>query len=200
MSKSYFIHQRIQPLVNQYEVYEGDAAGNQGPMVAFAQQKRLAFKEKFNVYTDESKSQTAFELEARQVIDLGARYDVRDPQGNILGTIGKDFKSSLLRSTWHIFRPGEENAPAIIVQERSQNLAIARRIWGFLPYIGEIPFFLKYHFDFIDPTSQNVVATYNKTTTMRDHYQLTIENESAVDIDWRVLVSLGIMMDAMQSR
>jgi uncharacterized protein YxjI len=200
MSKSYFIHQRIQPLVNQYEVYEGDAAGNQGRMVAFAQQKRLAFKEKFNVYTDESKSQTAFELEARQVIDLGARYDVRDPQGNILGTIGKDFKSSLLRSTWHIFRPGEENAPAIIVQERSQNLAIARRIWGFLPYIGEIPFFLKYHFDFIDPTSQNVVATYNKTTTMRDHYQLTIENESAVNIDWRVLVSLGIMMDAMQSR
>jgi hypothetical protein len=118
----------------------------------------------------------------------------------VIGTIGKDFKSSLLRSTWHVFRPGEESAPALIVRERNANLAIIRRVWDFLPIVSEIPFFVKYHFDFINPADDTVVATYNKTTTLRDHYQLTVNDESTIGIDWRVLVGLGIMMDAMQSR
>lgn len=197
--KSFTIQQKIQLLVNQYAVYETGSDGQTGAMVAFAQQKRLALKEKFTMYTDNGKSEVAFEVQARQVMDFGARYDVRDPQGSIIGTLGKDFKASLLNSTWHIFLPGQEDKPTVIVRERSQALAITRRIWGWIPYIGEIPFFLKYNFDFTDPATGKVVASYNKTTTLRDHYQLDITDEGAV-IDWRVMVSLGIMMDAMQGR
>ncbi len=198
--KTYLIQQKIQPLVNQYAVYEAGGDGQQGAMVAFAQQKRLALKEKITMYADDSKQQVAFELQARQVIDLGARYDVRDTEGNLLGTLGKNFKASLLNSTWNVFLPGEETSPVLVVRERSQGLAIARRIWGFVPFIGEFPFFMKYHFDFTDPASGNIVATYNKTTTFRDHYRLTIQDEAAGIIDWRVFVSLGVMMDALQSR
>ncbi len=200
--KSFIIQQKIQFLVNQYAVYETNAEntdGQPGAMVAFAQQKRLAFKEKFTMYGDDSKSQVVFEVQARQVMDFGARYDVRDPQGAIVGTLGKDFRASLLNSTWHIFLPGQEDKPALIIRERSQALAISRRIWGLIPYIGDIPFFLKYNFDFTDPATGRVVASYNKTTTFRDHYQLDITDEGAA-IDWRVMVSLGVMMDAMQSR
>lgn len=198
--KTFLIQQKIQPLVNQYAVYEADAEGKAGAMVAFAQQKRLSFKEKFTVYGDDTKAQIVFELQARQMIDLGARYDVRDTDGTIIGTLGKDFKSSLLRSTWHVFRPGEEASPALIVQERNKNLAIVRRVWELLPVLSEIPFFVKYHFDFINPADGQVVASYNKTTTLFDHYQLTINDETTVGVDWRVLVGLGIMMDALQGR
>ncbi len=207
--KTFIIQQKIQVLVNQYAVYEaaaslGSADAGQlaepGAMVAFAQQKRLAFKEKIIMYTNESKVEEAFEVEARQVLDFGARYDVRDPSGNVLGTLGKDFKASLLNSTWHVFRPGEEDKPALIIRERSQALAISRRVWSLLPYIGDIPFFLKYNFDFTDPATGTIIATYNKTTTFRDHYQLDIQDEAVTLFDWRVLVSLGVMMDALQSR
>ncbi len=199
--KSYLIQQKIRPLVNQYTVNEATEAGEPGAMVAFAQQKRLAFKEKFTAYTDESKETVAFEIQARKVLDVNGRYNITDGQGNAIGVVGKDFKSSLLRSTWNIFRLGEEDTPALVVQERSKPLAIFRRIWGILPYIGDIPFFLKYNFDFTDPATNQVSASYNKTTTFRDHYQLDIQDDgTAADFDPRVLIALGIMMDALQSR
>lgn len=198
--QTYLIRQKIQPLVNQYAIYEAGADGQQGQMVGFAQQKRFAFKEKFTIYTDDSKSAVAFDIQARQVIDLGARYDVRDADGTVIGTIGKDFKSSLLRSTWHIFRPGQEDKPALIAHERTQGLAILRRIWDFLPFVGDVPFLIKYHFDFIDPADGRVVATYNKTSLLFDYYQLELQDEADSIADWRVYVAMGILLDALQSR
>ena len=199
--KSYLIQQKIKPLVNQYAIYETDSPADEtGRLIAFTQQKRLALREKFTAYTGEDKQTVAFEIQARSVMDFGARYDVSDAAGNKLGMLGKNFKSSLLRSTWHVYRPGNEETPVLVVQERSLPLAISRRIWGFLPYIGDIPFFLKYNFDFTDPATQQVVATYVKTTTFRDHYALTLHDDCPADIDPRVFISLGIMMDALQSR
>lgn len=197
--KTYLIQQKIQPLVNQYAVYEANQDGQSDKMIGFAQQKRLSFKEKITIYTDDSKQTVGFEIKARQVIDLGARYDITDATGNVLGVIGKDFASSLLRSTWLIFQPGQEEKPALRVQERSQGIAILRRLWDFVPILSEFPFFIKYHFDFTNLTDGQVVASYEKTTTIRDHYRLTIQ-EGADQFDPRVLVSLGIMLDALQSR
>jgi uncharacterized protein YxjI len=198
--KTYLIHQKIRPLVNQYNIYEHDDASGSDNLIAFTQQKRFAFKEKFTAYTDESKQNVSFTIQSRQVLDFGARYDVTDASGTSLGVIGKDFKSSLLRSTWHIFLPGHEDTPALIVQERNKNIALIRRAWEFLPGVSELPFFFRYHFDFVNPLSNQVNATYNKTTYLVDHYQLTVNGGVAETMDPRVLISLGIMMDALQGR
>ena len=198
--QSFIIQQKIRALVNQYGVYTVNEDGTQGQIFAFAQQKRFAFKERFDLYTDESKQTLNFTIQARQVMDFGARYDVKAADGTHLGTIGKDFKSSLLRSTWLVFAPGEEQAPLLKIQERSKGLAIARRIWGFLPYIGDIPFFLKYHFDFLDPDNGQIAATLDKTATFRDFYRLDIVGGAAEAADPRVLIAVGVMLDALQSR
>jgi uncharacterized protein YxjI len=199
--KSFLIHQKITPLVNRYAVYEAAGPGDEpGALVAFVEQKRFAFKETFNVYSSEDKQTIAFTFKARQVIDFGARYDIMDGNGNPLGVVGKDFKSSLLRSTWHIFRTGQEDKPVLIVQERSQGIAAFRRIWDFLPIISDFPFFIKYHFDFVNPADQKVIATYDKTTTIVDHYRLTINDDAPADVDQRIFIALGIMMDALQGR
>lgn len=196
--KTFLIEQKITPLANQYRVYAADDQGVKTALVAFAHQKRFAFKEKFTLYSDEGKQSAAFEVEARQVLDFGARYDVRDASGKVLGVVGKAFGASFLRSTWHIYEAGKEESPLVIVQERDATLAVIRRIWGMLPILGEIPFFVKYHFDFTEASSGKVIARHNKTTLLRDNYRLEIEDEAPVD--WRVMVALGVMMDAMQSR
>lgn len=198
--KTFLINQKIQPLANQYQVFESDEVGTEGALVAFAQQKRFAFKEKFTIFRDESKSDILVEIQARQVMDFGARYDVRDNSGNVIGVIGKAFGASILKSTWQIFKPGEEDAPYMTVSERSAGIAIARRVWTILPVVGEIPFFIKFNFDFKDAKSGEIQASYDKTTTFRDHYKLIIKNESSQDIDWKVYVAMGIMLDAMQGR
>lgn len=187
-------------MANQYAIYDSVESGEKNQLIAFAHQKRLAFKEKFQMFTDEARTTVAFEVQARKVIDLGARYDVRDAQGNVLGVIGKDFKASLIRSTWNVFLPNQEEKPFLIVRERSQALAVLRRVWDFIPIVNNIPFFVKYHFDFTDPVANQICATYNKTTILVDRYELSINGGAAEQIDSRVLLSLCVMMDALQSR
>jgi hypothetical protein len=198
--KAFILEQKITVMVNQYRVFTADAVENKQEEVAFAQQKRLALKEKFDFFTDETKQHVLFSVQARKVLDLGTRYDVLDADGKAIGILGKLFKASLLRSTWNVFKPGDEAIPQVIAQERSKGLALFRRIWQLLPFLGDFPFFLKYHFDFRRPNEEKVVIEYNKTTTFRDHYLLRIQDEIENEIDWRVLIALGVLMDALQSR
>ncbi|KWV34674.1 LURP-one-related/scramblase family protein [Micromonospora rifamycinica] len=115
----FHVRQRIRMMVNQYEVRAVAADGTEGALLAFAQQKRLAFK-------------------ARQRLDLGATYDVTDHAGTPIGLFRKDFTQSLFRSTWHVEQAG---LPQITGQERSMPVALLRRFVDSLSW-------LPYHFDF----------------------------------------------------
>ena len=97
-----FIEQKITAFANKYKVYGADEAGQSTGLVAFAQQKRIAFKEKVTFYTDEGKSLTAFTFRAEKVLDVHGRYLVEDDAGNLLGAFKKEFKQSLLISTWKL--------------------------------------------------------------------------------------------------
>jgi uncharacterized protein YxjI len=198
--KAFIIEQKITMMANQYRIFTADDTGTKQEQIGFVHQKRLAFRERFDFFTDESRTTVLFKVQARSVIDVGARYDVIDDQDKVLGTIGKAFKASLLRSTWNVFASDDDQTPLVVARERSTALAIFRRVWEVLPYLGDLPFFLKYHFDFKKPSDETVLATYEKTTTFRDHYLLRIQDPLEKEIDWRTLVALGVMMDAMQSR
>ena len=197
--QQFVIEQKVTAFANQYRIYRADESGEKGEQVGFAHQKRFAFKEKFDVYTDESKSTVLFSAQARQVIDLGARYDVTDANGRLLGVLGKDFKSSLARSTWQIFDI-KEDAPLAIARERSKAVAFWRRLWAWLPEVGEWPFPIRYHFDFIRPEDEQTIGSLEKTKLLYDHYLLKADDSLLKQSDWRVLVALGIMLDALQSR
>src|SRR5665811_1308465 len=94
------IKQKIRSMVNRYEIRSVDAAGAEGPLIAMAQQKRMAFKEQVTFYADEARTQPVFGFKARQRLDLGATYDVTDAAGTPIGSFRKEFAKSLLRSTW----------------------------------------------------------------------------------------------------
>ncbi len=198
--KSFIIEQKITAFVNRYIVFDVDDHGGKGQVVAFAEQKRLAFREKFTVFTTEDKDTVLCTIQARQVLDFGARYDISDENGETLGVTGKDFKASLFRSTWHMYAPRAEDKPLVIVRERSMALAIFRRAWEIVPYISELPFFVKYHFDFVDPASQELEGSLDKTALLRDHYRLNLDDSLLEHLDWRVYISQAILLDALQSR
>jgi hypothetical protein len=195
---TFFVHQKITAFANQYRIY-GEQNGEPGDLIAFAHQKRLAFREKFLFHTDESMRQVAFQIVARQVLDFGAGYDVTDADGRRVGVFRKVFGKSLLRSTWQILSE-DETKPLVVAQERSMPIAILRRVWDFIPYIGEAPFFAKYHFDLLDAEAGQTIGEYFKTTWVRDQYRLVIADQWLERVDWRTFVCLGVAMDALQGR
>lgn len=202
MKPRLFIKQKITAFVNKYQVYSALDNGTSGDLAGLAQQKRLAFKEKVMFYTDEKRDKLAFTFRAEKIMDVHGRYLVEDANGQLVGMFKKEFKASLVNSTWRILdREGNEK---IVVKENNQLLAILRRFIGFLPIIGDfgeiIIAFFRYHFVFIDAQTSQVVGTYRKTTLFRDHYELSMSDEAWDAQDWRVLAAMGVALDALQSR
>lgn len=195
MKKILEVHQKITPLANQYHVFE--PSGEELIPIAFVHQKRLALREKFEIYGDESLSRLIATVKARSVMDFGAVYDVFDESGQSLAAIKKDFKQSLLVSTWNIFSSDLKHELAL-VREKSHAIAIFRRLWEFIPLVSEVlPFPLKFHFTIT--MGGRPAGEYLKTTTVRDHYALELE-ENIKGLDKRVWIALGVLLDAMQSR
>lgn len=179
-------------MVNRYEVRAVDADGKPGALMALAQQKRAAFKEEVKFFSDESRKVLLFSFKARQRLDLGATYDVLDADGNAIGNFRKSFGASLLRSTWQLEALGVE----AVGSERSQGVAIARRVWEMVPFLDAIPAPFLFHFDFRDPSGQ-IVLTSERRASLRDRYDVKVPGAR---IDWRVAAAMAVALDALQSR
>ncbi|WP_369793973.1 hypothetical protein [Actinoplanes sp. SE50/110] len=172
-------------MVNQYEVHAVTPDGQEAGILAFAQQKRLAFKEQVTLYTDDTKQVPVLGFKARQVIDLGATYDVFDAAGVVIGLFRKKFGASLLRSTWVLEQPGW---PEIVGQERNAFVAILRRFVDSLSW-------LPYHFDFV--VDGRPAFSVERKWGLRDTYRVAIHEPN---LDRRLVAAMAVALDALQSR
>jgi len=186
------VTQKITLMVNRYEIRALGPNGEEGALLAFAQQKRMAFKEEVTFYTSEDRSTPVFSFKARQRLDLGATYDVFDPAGTPIGSFRKDFKASLLRSTWHLDAAGV----SAVGQERNAAIAILRRVWELIPIVGEVPVPFVFHFDFTDANGQLVMSS-ERRISLRDRYTISVPDRR---LDGRVAAAMAVALDALQSR
>src|SRR4051812_36351709 len=179
------VRQRIRLMVNQYQVHTVGPGDSEGPMVAFAQQKRMAFKEQVTLYTDDTKQVPVLGFKARSVLDLGATYDVTDANGAPIGLFRKDFAKSLLRSTWHVEQPG---LPVATGQERNFAVAMLRRVFHSLSW-------LPYHLGFL--ANRQPVFPVGRKWGLRARYMI---ETPAPNIDRRLVMARAVGLDALQSR
>ena len=133
---TFYVKQKFAMTTNKYSLFAANPDGSFGQLMGVAEQKRLAFKEQVTFYSDETKSRPVFGFKARQRMDLAATYDVTDATGTPIGSFRKEFKKSLLRSTWQLTATDGLQATGT---ERNQNVAIARRLWEMVPIVSELP-------------------------------------------------------------
>jgi uncharacterized protein YxjI len=189
----FFVRQKITLMVNRYQIFAATPDGAEGELLAFAQQKRMAFKEQVTFYSDESKSRPVFSFRARQRLDVHAEHDVYDQDGVELGYFRKEFGASLVRSTWHLSAGGVD----AVGQERRLSVAILRRIWDFIPFLGDIWVPFVFHFDFTDSATGSPVLVSERRKSIRDRYSVTVSDPR---LDFRVAASMAVALDALQSR
>jgi uncharacterized protein YxjI len=182
------IDQLIRPMVNLYRISAGPTP------VAFVRQKRMAIKEDIRFFADENEVRELWRIKARSLMEFGGRYDVTTPEGERIGVLGKVFGKSLLRSTWSIMDTDEQELA--IAKERSVPIAILRRVIDAVPYGDFVP--IPFHFTIDD--GERHVGDLNRRFGIRDTYDLDVSGDVERRIDRRLAVSLGIALDALQSR
>jgi uncharacterized protein YxjI len=190
---AFFVKQRITVMVNRYEVRAVGPDGGEGQLLAFAEQKRMKLKEEVEFFADESRTRRVFSFKARQRLDVHAEHDVLDESGAPLGSFRKQFGASLLRSTWDLSVPGLQ----AVGQERRMSVAVLRRVWDVLPYVGDVWVPFVFHFDFTDTATGRPVLVSERQKAVRDRYSVTVPDPR---LDFRVAASMAVALDALQSR
>ena len=181
--EAFDVRQRLTVMVNRYEIRVASRNGD-GPLLAMAQQKRLAFKEEVTFFADDTMTRPVFSFKARKKIDLNAGYDIFDEARNQIGFFRKDFGASLMRSTFHIEGPGYAGTG----QERSQAIAIIRRF-------TDIPF-LPIHFDFVGAGGEPLLGV-ERQGSVRDKYTVHVPDQR---VDFRVAAAMAVGLDALMLR
>jgi uncharacterized protein YxjI len=189
----FLVRQKITVMVNRYQVLAAEPDGSPGELLAFAEQKRFKLKEEVVFHADEARSRPVFSFKARQRLDVRAEHDVLAADGTVLGSFRKDFGASLFRSTWHLSVPGLES----VGRERRLSIAILRRVWTLIPYLGDIWVPFVFHFDFTDPATGAVVLSSERRRSIRDNYTVTVPDAR---LDFRVAAAMAVALDALQSR
>ncbi|HEY1064156.1 MAG TPA: hypothetical protein VGE30_02540, partial [Candidatus Saccharimonadales bacterium] len=119
-----------------------------------------------------------------------------------IGAFRKDFKKSLVASTWLLL--DADGNPTIKLSESNSFLAVMRRYAGFIPFVGEfidiLMMFFRYHFSIMTAATNEEVGEYRKTRLFYDHYELSVSDETYAMQDWRTWAAIAVALDALQSR
>ncbi|TDU73367.1 hypothetical protein EI77_01837 [Prosthecobacter fusiformis] len=114
------------------QIYVEDAAGNQ---VCYVKQKMFRFREKVEVYTNDTRTQLLATIEADRILDWSARYTFRDARGNEIGAVGRRGMKSLWRAHYEVFAPGSKEI-AFLIREENPGAKLMDGFIGEIPVVG----------------------------------------------------------------
>ena len=120
--KNYLLKRQVFALTGKIRVYTSS-----GMLTLYSEQKMFKLREDIRVFEDETKTREVLWIQARQVIDFAAAYDVTDQTtGQKVGALRRKGWRSMLRDVWEVLDPFDQVIGAI--QEDSAMKAFLRRM------------------------------------------------------------------------
>lgn len=103
---------KITSLVNDFI-----AKDSSGKTIGYVRQKMFKFKEAISVFTNESRQDLLYTIDADRVIDFNANYVFKDANGKLLGRVGRRGTKSILKAHYEIF--DTEGEMEFLIQEEN---------------------------------------------------------------------------------
>jgi len=161
-----------------------------GQMVLFSQQKMFKLKEDIRVYTDETRSQELLYIQARQIIDFSAAYDVIDSQvGTKVGVLRRKGFRSIVRDEWEVLDASDQ--PMGALYEDSLRQALLRRfLLGIL---------LPQNYD-LSISDMRVADLRQKFNLFRYELEIDFSMDTSHLLDHRLGIAAGILLGIIERR
>jgi hypothetical protein len=191
------VQQVFKPIANEYRIsVPSPGSTDEGRPVLFVKQKKLKVKEDIRFRLSPDADEHLFQIKSKSVFEFRGRHEVLDAGGEVIGTLGKDFRRSLFRSHWHV--RDASGTEALEAHEASWTIALVRRAVAFLPEWLIPLYWVPFNFTLV--RDGHPAGRYQRVLgKLRDRYVLEIGPE-LVDLDRRLLVALAIGLDALQDR
>jgi len=182
--QTYLLQRQVFAITGKFRFY--DPLGN---LVMFSEQKMFKLREDIRVYSDENKSQEVLSIQARQIIDFSAAYDVVDTAYNQkIGTLRRKGWSSMFRDEWQVLDVNDNQIGVLF--EDSMGLAMLRRF-----LLGSL---LPQNYD-LTIGEQRVADLKQRFNIFR--YELDIDMSMNMGrLDPRMGIAAGILLAAVEGR
>jgi len=182
----YLIKRQVLALAGTFRVY--DPAGQ---LLLYSKQKMFKLREDIRVYSDEQRSQEVLYIQARQILDFSAAYDVYDQSmgGVHVGTLRRKGWSSMARDQWEVL--DASGALLGLLFEDSLGLALLRRLLlgSFLPQNYDITF-----------GDQRVGDLRQRFNLFRYELDLDFSMDPSRRLDRRLGIAAGILLAAIEGK
>ena len=181
----YLLKRQVFALTGKFRYYDPN-----GNLVMFSEQKMFKLREDIRVFVDESKTQEVLKIQARQIIDFSAAYDVIDSAyDQKVGTLRRLGMRSLLRDEWEILNTNDQVIGKLF--EDSPGLAMLRRM-----LLGSL---LPQNYD-ITLGAQRVADLKQRFNLFRYELDVDFSLDPAKMLDRRVGLAAGILLAAIEGK
>lgn len=182
---SYLLRRQAIALTGKFRFY--DPMGN---LVMFSEQKMFRLREDIRVYADESKMREVLSIQARQIIDFSAAYDVVDTEMNQkVGALRRKGWRSILRDEWEVL-DASDNVIGMLFED-SVGLALMRRL-----LLGSL---LPQNYD-MTLGGTRVADLKQNFNLFRYELNLDFSMDTAHRLDRRLGIAAGILLAAVEGR
>jgi uncharacterized protein YxjI len=153
----------------------------------------LSKKRHVTFYRDESKTQKMFDVLQDKKVQFPMRtYTVRDASGKALASFKKNYLYNIFRKRWEM--RSVSGTVMYVAKEDSIILSLLRRVLG--PLFG----LLRTNFLITRGESDMVVGEFKRKLTILDRYVLDLTADRRRDLDRRLGLALGVMLDTGERR
>lgn len=163
-----------------------------GTLLLFCRMKAFKLREDIRLFSDETESTEVLRIQARQILDFSAAYDVIDSAtGQRLGVLRRKGFSSIVRDSWEILTDDEQPLGTII--EDSMLKALVRRVIDMAAWLM--------------PQAFNVDIAGARAATFKQNFnpflkklKVDFEPQTAIGLDRRLGLAAGVLMMAVEGR
>ncbi len=106
-----------------------------GRSLIYVKQKLFKFKEKVEIFTDNTKTSQIGTIKANKVLDWSARYFFESKNKSEIGSVGRKGMRSLWKASYETFNPGDE-IPDYHITEENPASKIFDSLLGEIPIVG----------------------------------------------------------------
>lgn len=153
----------------------------------------LAPKRHVYFYRDDTAKELLLKVDQDQKFaPIVATYTVRDPAGNVLAKLRKNYVYNIFRKRWYVLAP--DGAVLCMIKEDSILLSLLRRVLG--PAFG----LLRTNFIYLKGDTDQLIGEFNRKMTLLDRYVLDLSHDFEGHLDPRIAVAAGVMLDTGERR
>lgn len=163
-----------------------------GAAAAFITAVALVRKRDVTIYRDHDKAEALLHIRQDKVFELmRASFTVVDAGGVVLARMRKNYLWNLVRRRWQVLDGG--GRPLCRVLEDSIILSLLRRLLGSLFGLLRTNFIIL-------AVDGRVLGRFNRTFTLLDRYVLDLADDPERQLDRRLALAIGVMLDTGERR